>query len=125
MLRGVVHTQIEEGRLVLPDHFADQLRMRTVHLCAFAGRFLSCISGPEALRVELEDDIRSAEGTTPGIALVYLGITNIEDGILRIPESAARLAGLGPGAVVVVGMGRRFEVWDPARWEEEMEALMM
>ncbi len=118
------HRLDEKGRLVLPSSIRARVGSRVV----LSGGFDGCIAGhpPEDFHAFVENEIEKKGGLVPDVRKLsrYFHGTAAEvdvdrQGRLLIPAGLRDIAKLHieGGEVVVVGAGKRFEIWAAAAWD--------
>lgn len=115
-------------RLLIPQEFRTAENGAETGIFCFLSIQFDCLeAGGDHLMAEYEamiedlpfgDDYRTALEET-----VYAGqkpLAYDSGGRITLTESLCRQAGLGED-VVIAGLGRRFQIWDRARWEARRE----
>ena len=130
MLKGEYSHNIDaKGRLIIPAKFRDDLGE---HFVITKGMENCLYVYPEDQWNEFEAKLNALPTTTDkkARALAYFFQGSAADGDLDkqgrtlIPSNLREFAQLGK-EVVFIGMGKRAEIWDKARWEEKNAEVEM
>ena len=130
MLKGEYSHNIDaKGRLIIPAKFRDDLGE---HFVITKGMENCLYVYPEDQWNEFEAKLNALPTTTDkkARALAYFFQGSAADGDLDkqgrtlIPSNLREFAQLGK-EVVFIGMGKRSEIWDKARWEEKNAEVEM
>ncbi len=130
MLKGEYSHNIDaKGRLIIPAKFRDDLGE---HFVITKGMENCLYVYPEEQWNEFEAKLNALPTTTDkkARALAYFFQGSAADGDLDkqgrtlIPSNLREFAQLGK-EVVFIGMGKRAEIWDKARWDEKNAEVEM
>lgn len=130
MFRGVQHINMDaKGRMAMPTKHRDALRQYDSHqLIATIETQTRCLLlYPFATWEKIEQDVQDMPSMNPAIRRfqrLFLGYaTELEmdtNGRFLLPASLREYAGLDK-KVVLVGQGKKIEIWDEAQWQAERE----
>lgn len=133
MFRGINGINIDaKGRIVMPSRYRDQLHAANKSLMVITidtdERCL--LLYPQLEWEEIEQKIAALPSFNPAarrIQRLLIGhATDVEmdgQGRILLPSKLRDYAGLTKNSVLV-GQGRKFELWDEARWEERRETWL-
>ncbi len=129
MFRGVTALTLDsKGRLAVPAKFREVLQLRA------GGKFVITADSALCLLVYAAPDWEPIQQRLMGLSsfntrtrdLQRLLVGNASDvdldgaGRILIPPSLRKFAGLDKD-VALVGQGARFELWDEAKWDAQMD----
>jgi MraZ protein len=117
------HTIDEKGRMTIPARFREELGEVAYITRAFD---LNLTVMPESVFESLADRLSDLSVTDPEVrllqSLIFSNAARAEfdrSGRFLIPQYLRDGAGLKTAAVVV-GQGKRFEIWSPELWTEQV-----
>ena len=119
------HTIDEKGRMTIPARFREELGEMAYITRAFDQNLTVM---PESVFDSMADRVNDLSVTDPDVrllqSLLFSNAVRVEfdrSGRILIPQFLRDGAGL-QSAAVVVGQGKRFEIWSPNRWEEQVKS---
>lgn len=127
--RGITKMSIDaKGRFALPKNHRDKLEENGINeLVVTVDQSRCLLVYPKPMWEDVENKLNELPNTSPYTRLLqrlYIGhATDIElDGTGRIllPSELRDYAGLGRKGVLI-GQGKKFELWDEKTWEIETE----
>ncbi len=117
------HTLDEKGRMTIPARFREELG-ESAYLTRAFDQNLTVM--PEAVFLSLAERLSELSVTDPDVrllqSLVFSNAIKVEfdrAGRILIPQFLREQAHLD-GSAVVVGAGRRFEIWAPQFWADQV-----
>ena len=128
MFRGVANLNLDnKGRLAVPAKHRDRLLAKSEgRLVLTADPSKSLLLYPEGEWEPIQQKLMTLSSFKPEIrALQRLLVGYAEDvemdaaGRVLVPPPLREFAGLDK-RIVLVGQGNRFELWDEARWRQEL-----
>lgn len=125
---GVTSVSLDsKGRLVVPTRYRDMLALASEKLVVTADPLKCLMLYPLVEWVPIRAKLRALSDVnlrTRGMKQVMLGyaqeFTFDSAGRILLTPEQRKYAGLDK-AVNLVGQGNRIEIWDAARWEEQVE----
>lgn len=127
--RGITKLSIDaKGRLAMPKNHRDRLEengVKELVVTADPGRCLVIYPGPVWEDVEQKlNELPNSSRATRAIQRLYIGYaTDIEldgTGRMLLPTELREYASLDRKAVLI-GQGKKFELWDEQTWQIESE----
>ncbi len=119
------HAIDEKGRMTIPARFRDELGEIAYITRAFDQNLTAM---PEPVFNSLADRLNDLSVTVPEVrllqSLIFSNAVRVEfdrSGRILIPQFLRDQARL-QGAAIVVGQGKRFEIWAPELWVEQVSA---
>jgi len=117
------HAIDDKGRMTIPARFREELGEIAYITRAFDQNLTAM---PEPVFNALADRLNDLSVTDPEVrllqSLIYSNAVRVEfdrSGRILIPQYLRDQAKL-QGAAIVVGQGRRFEIWSPELWAEQV-----
>lgn len=124
VFRGIASINLDaKGRLALPTRYRERLQQAGAHLVVTIDTDAPCLllyPLPEWEEIERKiENLPSFNRTTRRIQRLLIGhATEVEmdgNGRILLPNLLREYAGLEK-VVMLVGQGKKFELWDEARW---------
>ena len=119
------HSIDEKGRMTIPARFREELG-EVAYITRAFDQNLTVM--PETVFEPLADRLNELSVTDPEVRLlqnlIFSNAARIEfdrSGRILIPQYLREGAGL-QNAAVVVGQGKRFEIWSPDLWAEQVKS---
>jgi MraZ protein len=130
LFRGVSVLNLDaKGRLAIPARYREELQSRCAsRLVITVDREHCLLIYPETTWLEIErklDQLPSFDPTARALQRLYIGhahdVPMDDQGRVLLPPELRRLASLDK-RVVLLGQGKRFELWGEAQWEAYKES---
>ncbi|MCR5719106.1 MAG: division/cell wall cluster transcriptional repressor MraZ [Lachnospiraceae bacterium] len=122
------HTIDPKGRLIIPAKFREALGNEFIVSRGMDGcLFVHCNEGWEEFQKKIEDLPVTVKQTRIFARYFFSGATEAEldkQGRILLPQNLREFAGLAKD-VVLVGVGKRVEIWDKERYENSVSNVDM